>query len=325
MGESMKDRSKNLFFLLASLILLGMIPLILPVYYVGLVTRSLIMAVLALSVNFLLGYLGLASVGHAVFMGISSYAVAIYSRQIGMAPWPAMGTALLAAILAGAFFGLLAIRTKGIFFLVIMLAFCQVLYGTAFSWRSLTGGDDGLPGLRRPLLFSWLSLEGTVPYYCFVVFVFLGILAGFWLLVNSPFGLTLKGIRESESRMRVLGYNVWHYKYLAFIISGGMGGVAGILHAYYDGCPNPSNFGLVLSSTALLMVILGGPGTCLGPVIGALIIVFLQDIVSGITERWFMVLGAAYVMTVLLCPQGIIGALGRISHRGLTAKTKAGD
>jgi branched-chain amino acid transport system permease protein len=271
------------------------------------VTRSLILAILAMSANLLLGYLGLASVGQAAFFGVAGYAVAIYTIHMEGAAWSAVGIGLLAALVAAAVFGSLAIRTRDIFFLVIMLAFCQVLYGLAFSWRSVTGGDDGLPGLGRPDLFPGISLEGPIAYYSFVVIIFLLVTLGFWLLANSPFGLALRGIRDSEDRMRVLGYNVWFYKYAAFIISGLIGGISGILNAYYDGAPNPADFSLIHSSSALLMVILGGPGTLFGPLAGSLIIVFLRDMVSNVTDRWLMVLGLTYVLVVLFFPQGLLG------------------
>jgi branched-chain amino acid transport system permease protein len=199
-----------------------------------------------------------------------------------------------------------------------MMAFCQILYGIAYSWRSVTGGDDGLPGLARPELIPGVVLDTPLSYYIFVVVVFLLLTGGFWLLVNSPFGLALKGIRDSEARMRALGYNVWLYKYLAFMISALIAGTSGVLHAYFYGCPNPADFSLIHSSSALLMVIVGGPGTLLGPLVGSLIIVFVRDIVSSITDRWLIVLGLAYVCTVLFFPDGILGAIhkwGSINSR----------
>ena len=291
-----------------SLALVLVLPVVLSAYYLGLVTTALILAILAMSANLLLGYLGLASVGQAAFFGIASYSVAIFTKNFNVSGWSAIGVALLISMGAAAAFGPLAIRTRDIFFLVIMLAFCQILYGATYSWRSVTGGDDGLPGLARPDLMPGISLESPLSYYFFVVAVFIVILAGFWLLVNSPFGLTLKGIRDSEERMRILGYNVWLYKYLAFIIAAFFGGVSGVLHAYYYGVPNPADFSLIHSSSALLMVILGGPGTLLGPLAGSLIIVFLRDIVGNFTDRWFMVLGLAYVLVVLFFPGGLLGS-----------------
>lgn len=306
----MSHKTKLLLFLLALLGLLSILPLILSTYYLGVVTSALILAILAMSANLLLGYLGLASVGQAAFFGVASYAVGIYTRSAEGAAWSAIGVGMLAAVTAGLVFGPLAIRTRDIFFLVIMLAFCQILYGVTYSWRSVTGGDDGLPGLARPDLIPGLSLDSSLGYYVFVVVIFLLVTAGFRLFVNSPFGLVLKGIRDSESRMSALGYNVWLYKYIAFVASAFLGGISGILHAYYYGCPNPADFSLIHSSSALLMVILGGPGTLFGPLAGSLIIVFVQEFVSSVTDRWLIVLGIAYVCTVLFFPNGLIGTIG---------------
>ncbi|MDQ1238183.1 MAG: branched-chain amino acid transport system permease protein [Thermodesulfobacteriota bacterium] len=291
------------------------LPWILPAYYLGLVTTSLILAILAMSANLLLGYLGLASVGQAAFFGIASYSVAIGVRQADFGSWSAVGTGLLAALCAGLVFGPLAIRTRDIFFLVIMLAFCQIMYGLTYSWRSITGGDDGLPGLLRPVLVPGVSFDSPVSYYFLALAVFLLVAGSFWLLVNSPFGLTLKGIRDSETRMRVLGYNVWFYKYIAFVVAALMGGISGILNAYYYGCPSPGDFSLIHSSSALLMVILGGPGTLFGPLVGSLLIVFIRDIVSSFTDRWLIVLGLAYVLTVLFCPDGLLGTFGKLRKK----------
>lgn len=328
MGEGVvSPKLKTLLLVFGLVALLVLLPFVLPSYYIGLTSRALIMGILAMSVNLLLGHLGFASVGHAAFFGIASYTVAIISRNVEGAVWSAMGMGLLTAFLAGALFGPLAIRTRDIFFLVIMLAFCQICFGIAFSWQSLTGGEDGLPGLSRPLLFPGVSLEEVTSYYIFVSVVFLLVTAGYWLLVSSPFGLALRGIRDSESRMKILGYNVWLYRYLAFLISAFIAGIAGILNAYFDGCPNPGDFSVVNSSSALLMVILGGPGTLLGPLIGSVIIVFLRDIVSSVTARWSMFLGLAYVLAVLFLPDGCIGVFKKKleSDKATTERQSSGE
>ena len=305
-----------------AILLLALVPLLLPQYYVGLVARALIWSILATSVGMMLGQLGLASVGHGVFFGIAAYTVAIVIQHMLANAILATLVSLLTTVFAAAIFGLLTTRTKDIFFLMIMLAICQVFYAIAFSWRSVTGGDDGLPGILTRQIIPWVRLESTQAFYIFALVIFLMTMGGFWLLISSPFGLTLRGIRDSESRMRALGYNVWLYKYLAFIISGLISGIAGILNAFYDLTPNPSNFGLILSSTALLMVILGGPGTLAGPILGALVIVFLQDFVSDFTDRWLMVLGFVYVLVVLVFPEGILGAFNKMlrTHKNLDDK-----
>lgn len=309
-------RTPRTIFILSLLVAAFMaLPWILSTYHLGLVTTSLILAILAMSANFLLGYLGLASVGQAAFFGIASYSVAIAVKYVDVGSWSAVGIGLLAALGAGLVFGPLAIRTRDIFFLVIMLAFCQILYGLTYSWRSVTGGDDGLPGLLRPVLIPGVSLDSPVSYYFLVLVVFFLVAGSFWLLVNSPFGLALKGIRDSEIRMRMLGYNVWFYKYVAFVVAGIMGGISGILNAYYYGCPSPGDFSVINSSSALLMVILGGPGTLFGPLVGSLLIVFIRDIVSSFTDRWLIVLGSAYVLTVLFCPDGILETVRKVMEK----------
>ncbi|MBI5586632.1 MAG: branched-chain amino acid ABC transporter permease [Deltaproteobacteria bacterium] len=305
----MSNRSKKVFSFIILVAVFSLLPFVLSTYRLGLVTSALILAIMAMSANLLLGYLGLASVGQATFFGVAAYAVAIFTRQAGGASGSAVGVGLLAALAAGLVIGPLAIRTRDIFFLVIMLAFCQILYGVTYRWRSVTGGDDGLPGLARPELIPGLNLNSPVGYYVLVVLVFLAVVGAFWLLVNSPFGLALKGIKDSETRMRILGYNVWLYKYLTFAISALIGGISGVLHAYFYGCPNPADFSLIHASSALLMVILGGPGTLFGPLVGSLIIVFVRDVVSSFTDRWLIFLGLAYVCTVLFFPAGLLVTL----------------
>ena len=305
----MSNRNIKILSFITLVAIFALLPFVLSTYRLGLVTSALILAMLAMSANLLLGYLGLASVGQATFFGVAAYAVAIFTRQAGGASWSAIGVGLLAALAAGLIVGPLAIRTRDIFFLVIMLAFCQIFYGVAYRWRSVTGGDDGLPGLARPDLIPGLNLNSPVAYYGLVVLIFLLVIGAFWLLVNSPFGLALKGIKDSETRMRALGYNVWLYKYLTFLISALIGGISGVLHAYFYGCPNPADFSLIHSSSALLMVILGGPGTLFGPLVGSLIIVFVRDIVSSFTDRWLIFLGLAYVCTVLFFPAGLLVTL----------------
>ncbi|MBI5602658.1 MAG: branched-chain amino acid ABC transporter permease [Deltaproteobacteria bacterium] len=305
----MSNRNIKILSFITLVAVFALLPLVLSTYRLGLVTSALILAMLAMSANLLLGYLGLASVGQATFFGVAAYAVAIFTRHWGGASWSAMGVGLLAALATGLVVGPLAIRTRDIFFLVIMLAFCQIFYGVTYRWRSVTGGDDGLPGLARPDLIPGLNLNSPVAFYGLVVLIFLLVIGAFWLLVNSPLGLALKGIKDSETRMRALGYNVWLYKYLTFLISALIGGISGVLHAYFYGCPNPADFSLIHSSSALLMVILGGPGTLFGPLVGSLIIVFVRDIVSSFTDRWLIFLGLAYVCTVLFFPAGLLVTL----------------
>src|SRR5262249_5626136 len=207
--------------------------------------------------------------------------------------------------------GLLAIRATGTYFLMITLALGMVIWGLAFRWVSLTKGDNGISGVPRPELGLPWSLWGPLPFFYFVLAAGVVAWALLGLLVSSPFGLGLEGIRESESRMRALGYNVWLHKYLAFVLSGGIAGFAGVLWAYYNGFVSPVDVQLVTSVETLLMVALGGPGTLVGPALGAAIIVFLKNFVSVYTKRWLLILGAVYIGAILFAPHGLVGALRR--------------
>ena len=283
-------------------------------YPLTLLTQVAIMAVLAMSLDVLLGYTGLPSLGHAAYFGVAAYAVGILSteRQAGFVTCLVVG--LSVAALTAAVFGLVAIRATGTYFLMITLALGMVVWGLAFRWVSMTKGDNGIAGVPRPDAGLPWNLNAPLPFFYFALaaaalaWVALGILA------RSPFGLTLKGIRESESRMRALGYNVWLHKYLAFVIAGVFAGFAGVFWAYYNGFVSPVDVQLVTSVETLLMVALGGPGTLAGPALGAAVIVFLKNFVSVYTKRWLLILGAVYIGVILFAPRGVLGAF-RSSHR----------
>ncbi|HEX3177511.1 MAG TPA: branched-chain amino acid ABC transporter permease [Methylomirabilota bacterium] len=286
----------------------------LPSYPLTLVTQVAIMAVLAMSLDVLLGYTGLPSLGHAAYFGVAAYAVGILSteRQAGFVTCLLAG--LLLAALTAAVFGLVAIRATGTYFLMITLALGMVVWGLAFRWVSMTKGDNGIAGVPRPDPGLPWNLNAPLPFFYFA----LAAAALAWIalgtLARSPFGLTLKGIRESETRMRALGYDVWLHKYLAFVIAGLFAGFAGVLWAYYNGFVSPVDVQLVTSVETLLMVALGGPGTLAGPALGAAVIVFLKNFVSVYTKRWLLILGAVYIGVILFAPRGVLGAF-RSTHR----------
>jgi len=194
---------------------------------------------------------------------------------------------------------------------MITLALAQVLWGIAFGWKSFTGGDDGLPGIPRPSAGLPWSLTGGVRFYYFALVVFVLATALLWLIVHSPFGRALVGIRESERRMDVLGYNTWAHKYVAFVLAGALAGVAGTVFVFFNGFVSPAYLSVVFSAMALIMVILGGAGTLLGPAIGSAVIVGLESTISAYTERWLLVLGLIYVGVTLFAPAGLVGLLRR--------------
>ena len=274
-------------------------------YLVELLVQGMIYGILALSLNLLLGYTGLPSLGHTVYLGIGAYAVAICISKFGLSPFEASGVALLVTTLAGALFGLLALRTRGVYFLMITLALAMLVWGLAYRWVDMTAGDNGISGILRPEIGPW-SLQSITDYYYFVFIVFCLSLFLMFRLVRSPFGLTLVGIRESESRMRTLGYDVWLHKYICFVIASFFGGVSGVLVIFYNGFISPTTLEVTSNMETLLMVALGGPGTILGPFIGALIIVMLKNFVSVYTGRWLMILGAIYIVTILYAPKGLM-------------------
>ena len=291
-----------------ALVLSALIAPSLPPYPLTLLTQAAIVAILAMSLDLLLGYTGLPSLGHAAYFGVAAYAVGVLSVDYQRGFVVCFVVAVALAAVTAALFGLIAIRATGTYFLMITLALGMVVWGLAFRWVSLTKGDNGIAGVPRPDIGLPVSLGAPLPFFYFAL---LGIVLAWTvlgLLVRSPFGMSLQGIRESETRMRALGYNVWLHKYLAFVISGTFAGFAGCFWAYYNGFVSPVDVQLVTSVETLLMVALGGPGTLAGPVIGAAVIVFLKNFVSVYTKRWLLILGAVYIGVILFAPRGVLGA-----------------
>lgn len=310
-------RRPKLFVAILVLIGFTILPLFIGSYYQGLLTKMLIFAVLAMSLDLLLGYTGLPSLGHAAFFGSAAYSVALLSKHVTTNFWIAAGAGVGTALLVAAIFALLALRARGAYFLMITLALGQVIWAIAYDWRALTGGDDGLPGIPRPDLGLPWNLWDTLNFYYFTLLIFLVTAGIMRVIVRSPFGLALVGIRESESRMTVLGYNVWLYKYVAFVLSALFAGIAGILYVYYNNFISPAALSIMPSAEAMLMVILGGPGTLFGPAAGGAAIVFLESLVSGYTERWLLILGVLYVFVMLFAPNGVWPYFARWSGKSV--------
>ena len=229
----------------------------------------------------------------------------------------------VSAVAVAAIFGLVALRATGVYFLMITLALGMVVWGLAHRWVTMTQGDNGISAIPRPDLGLPWSLAHSVPFYYFAL---AGFFISFWILlviVRSPFGRSLVGIRESESRMRTLGYHVWLHKCIGFVIAGGFAGFAGVLWAYYNGFVSPADLQLATSVEVLLMVALGGRGTLLGPALGATIIVFLKNLVSVYTHRWLLILGAVYIATIVYAPEGVVGAVIQWARRTRTGPLRS--
>jgi branched-chain amino acid transport system permease protein len=298
-------------------------PPFLSSFLLTLLTQALIYAILAMSLDIILGYTGLASLGHAAYFGLGAYSVGILATRHGAGFWITLPVGVLFAVTVAAIFGLVALRATGVYFLMITLALGMVVWGLAHRWVTMTQGDNGISAIPRPDLGLPWSLAHSVPFYYFAL---AGFVISFWILrviVRSPFGRSLVGIRESESRMRTLGYHVWLHKYIGFVIAGGFAGFAGVLWAYYNGFVSPADLQLATSVEVLLMVALGGRGTLLGPALGATIIVFLKNLVSVYTHRWLLILGAVYIATIVYAPEGVVGAVIQWARRTRTGPLRS--
>ncbi|MPZ57343.1 MAG: branched-chain amino acid ABC transporter permease [Rhizobiales bacterium] len=304
--------------ILMVVVALGALAVIVPntnSFVILLSTRALAFAILVMSLDILLGYTGLASLGQAAYLGVGAYATAIlattYQFGLGMDFWLVILFGMLVGAALAAVFGLLAIRATGVYFLMITLALGQCVWGLAYRWNSLTGGDNGI-NLRVKPKFAGLDLGHDVTFFYVVFFLFALSLLAMYVLVQSPFGRSLAGIRERELRMQILGYNTWLHKYIAFIIAGGFGGLSGVLWAHTAGIVSPENVVLTTSVDALLMAVLGGAGTLVGGVIGSFIVFGLREYLSTLVPWWQYVLGAVYVLTILYLPFGLMGIPERI-------------
>ncbi|WP_173934425.1 branched-chain amino acid ABC transporter permease [Chelativorans sp. Marseille-P2723] len=302
LSTSRVGKAATVSVLLGALVLAAL-PMVLPNYQVSVLTEVLIFAVLAMSIDMLAGYAGRTSLCHGAIFGTATY-MTIWLAQDGSSIAVAMIAGVLMATMLAAVFGMLAIRTSGVYFLLLTLALGMVVWGICLRWTSVTGGENGLRGPGRPEF-----LNDHVSFY-YVVFVCVALITlAMWRIVRSPFGLTMRGIRDSESRMQALGYNVPLHMFAAFTISGFFAGMAGALYAVFNNFVSPSAVALVLSVEGLLMTIVGGVGTLFGGFIGAAAIIALENVVSLYTERWQSVLGAVFIIIMIFAPDGVLGRL----------------
>src|SRR5215204_6028153 len=284
----------------AGLSALALLPFALQPFHVGVATEILIFALLAMSIDVLAGFAGRTPLCHGAIFGTSSYVVILCAPAM---PLPlAMLAGVAAAGALSLVFGAIAVRTSGVYFLLLTLALGLIVWGVCLRWTAVTGGENGLRGqlqvgaLAQPRALYLAVLAGSA------VLSF-----GMWRFVQSPFGLTLRGIKDSESRMRSLGYNVPLHLVIAFTVSGFFAGMAGAMYAVFNNFVSPSTVQLSQSVAGLLMAIVGGIGTLFGSVVGAFLIIALEQAVSLYTERWLMVLGAMFVLIMIFAPEGVVG------------------
>ena len=318
MMPALNLRTVVIVALLAALVLL-------PVYtgltgnrfLVTLFTRILILALAAVSLNLILGYGGMMSFGHAAYLGIGGYAVGILAHEgivSGFVQWP---VALLASALFALVIGALSLRTRGVYFIMITLAFAQMAYYVA-SGLSRYGGDDGLTVYKRSQFFAPLDLANKTQFYYLCLALLLAAIYFVWRLTNSRFGLAVQGSRSNDLRMRAIGFPTNRYRLVCFVIAGTMCGLAGALLANHTEFVSPAMMYWTRSGDLIIMVVLGGMGSPFGPLIGAAALLVLEEALSGITEYWQIILGPLLLLVVLFAHGGIDGLL-RLARRKVPA------
>ena len=291
-------------------------------YYVNIASQILLYAVFALGIDVLVGYAGLVSLGHAGLFGIAAYIVADMLGA-GFGHTAAIAAGLAGGFVATAGFAAVALRSTGISFIMITLALGEIIWGLAYRWISMTNGDNGISVATRPAPFG-LSLTSPRNFYEATLVVFLLAMAAMAIFVRSPLGAALAGTRDQPRRMNALGYHVWMVRFLAFLFSGLLSCVSGILFVYYNQFISPQALALPASAAGLLMVIAGGAGALLGPVVGSALVVIVQNVVSAYISRWNFMLGAIFVTIVVFMPEGLVPGTVRLARSAWRAASRSG-
>ncbi len=286
--------------------------------YTALGTRVLVLGLAAMSLNFLLGFTGMLSFGHAAYFGLGAYGAGLSLKLLAASTPLALLLGTFTGGIAGAVLGALIVRRRGVYFAMVTIAFGEVFYYIAFQWSTLTGGDDGLRGFsRQPLHFGPLTIDilgNSDAFYYFVLVCFaltVGVMA---FLLRSPFGHTLIAIRENERRARFLGIPIERHIWIAFTLSCFFISLAGALYALLNNFADPKGLHYDLSGDLVIMAVMGGMRSFWGPLLGAAIFVVLQDFLSSVTVNWMSFVGALFVLVVLFFPRGVLGVLGRRSE-----------
>lgn len=288
-------------------------------YYTNLASQILIAAIFAMSLNLLVGYAGLTSLGHAGYLGLAAYISSWLMVKLGWSHSASAAMAIASTTAIAGIFGLIALRSTGISFLMITLAFGQILWGLAYRWAGVTGGDNGISGLTRPTPFG-IDLGEADNFYYFALIVFLLVWFLIATLIQSPFGATIRGTKDQPRRMSALGFDVWLIRWLTFTACGFFGSIGGIMYVYYHQFISPHSLSLANSAEMLLMVIAGGAGTLAGPVIGAALVLLLKNVASQYIDHWVSLLGLVFILIVMFIPGGIVAGLERIKHSLTSSK-----
>ena len=280
-------------------------------FMVSLFTRIVILAIAAVSLNLIMGFGGMVSFGHAVYLGIGGYAVGILAKEgvnSGLLQWPlAVAASALFALTVGA----LSLRTRGVYFIMITLAFAQMVYYVAIGLDRY-GGDDGMTIYKRSQFGGLIDLSNKTAFYYLCLALLLATIYIVWRLVHSRFGMVIQGARSNERRMRAIGFPTYRYKLLCFVFAGMLCGLAGALLANHTDFISPALMHWTRSGDLIVMAVLGGMGTVFGPVIGAVALLVLEELLSGITEYWQIILGPLFLLVVLFARGGIDGLLSGV-------------
>ncbi|MGC2714201.1 MAG: branched-chain amino acid ABC transporter permease [Pseudolabrys sp.] len=310
----------NLRAVVVILLLLALV--LLPVYVeltgsrfmLTLFTRIVILALAAVSLNLILGYGGMMSFGHAAYLGIGGYSVGILAFEgvtSGFVQWP---VALLVSALFALVIGALSLRTRGVYFIMITLAFAQMAYYIV-AGLARYGGDDGLTIEKRSQFFPPLNLSNKMQFYYLCLALLFASIYLVWRIVNSRFGLAVQGARSNDTRMRAIGFPTYRYKLTCFVIAGTLCGLAGALLANHTDFVSPGMMYWTRSGDLIIMVVLGGMGSTFGPLFGAVALLVLEEVLSGITEYWQIILGPLLLLVVLFARGGIDGLLGNMRQK----------
>ncbi|MDE1935178.1 branched-chain amino acid ABC transporter permease [Bradyrhizobium sp.] len=291
-----------------------LLPFVAGDFYVNLASQIFIAAIFALSLNLLVGFGGMTSLGHASYLGVAAYLSALMTTRYGFGHGAAALISILGTVAMAAFFGLIALRATGLGFLMITLALSQVLWGLAYRMSGITNGDNGIAGLTRPAPFG-ISLESPAAFYWFSLLAAIIAFVMMTIFVSSAFGSSLKGVRDQPRRMAALGFNPWMIRWITFVYAGFWGGIAGLLYVYYNKYIHPTSLSTTSSAEALLGVIAGGSGTLAGPAVGATLVLLLKNYASAYVERWNMLLGLVFLFIVLVMPTGIVPGLQKLASR----------
>ncbi|MCM3563342.1 branched-chain amino acid ABC transporter permease [Hydrogenophaga intermedia] len=286
-------------------------------FYLGMLSQMMILAIFAMSLDLLQGVSGLVSLGHAAFFGIAGYALAFMTPpDTPIALWWSLPLAALAAGLAALVIGFFVVRTHGIYFIMVTMAFAQMVFFLFFDNKSL-GGSDGIYVTFRPDATALgIDLDNKLVFYYFTLALLLLIYVGLRRLLFSPFGRVLAGIRVNEHRMRAVGYGTFGYKLTAFTLAGALAGVAGYLWAAQTGYVNPELMGFHMSAHAIMMVILGGMGNFAGAIVGAFAFEYVMHVFKDMTKHWQLLMGGFIVLVVIVAPRGLLGLIERFTKRG---------